>query len=214
MKKGKKLLHSFTAAISIVFLSFVHAYGVETIGRTYPVIERDALEELQEAVSKVDWEKIFDKEKWKEKIKAFRPEDWEKLPEAREERTRLVDMTYSLEFDIPDEKGNIIYPKGYTFNPLDFASLRQTLIIIDGGRKDQLEWYEQSPYFRDINTMLLISGGSWYDLMKKFRMPVYYLSTVIKNRLQLEAVPSIVRQKGRYMEVKEIKVEKKEKDSK
>jgi len=205
-----------SAVAMIVFLLSGHAYAgkVETIGKTYPVIERDALEELKDAVSKVDWKKIFDKDKWKEKIRSFRPEDWASLPEARENRTRMVDMTYSLEFDIPDGKGNVLYPKGYTFNPLEYAGFRQTLIIIDGGREEHIEWYMKSPYYRDMETMLLISDGSWYELMKRLKRPVFYLSAILKERLRLEAVPSIVRQEGRYMEVREVKVEKKEKDNK
>ena len=56
---------------------------------------------------------------------------------ARKERTFLVDMTYTLDRDIADEKGNVVYPKGYTFNPLDYITYPGTLVILDGNSPTQ-----------------------------------------------------------------------------
>ena len=55
-----------------------------------------------------------------------------------------------------------------------------------------------------FNTMILLSNGSYYDLAEKLERPVYYASTQIIKRLKLRAVPSVVRQSGKYLEVEEI----------
>jgi len=54
--------------------------------------------------------------------------------------------------------------------------------------------------------MLLLTGGSYYELGKKLDRPVFYANADIIHRFQLEAVPSIVFQRGKYMEVKEVAI--------
>ena len=43
-------------------------------------------------------------------------------------------MTYTTEIDVPDGKGGILYPKGYTFNPLEYLTYSKTIIVINGSR--------------------------------------------------------------------------------
>ena len=71
---------------------------------------------------------------------------------ARKDRTFLVDMTYTLERDIRDDKGNIVYPAGYAFNPLSYVSYPRTLVILNGKRPEQIRWFEESPYAKDARS--------------------------------------------------------------
>ena len=200
--------------LTVIFFALMVApahgaiHNLGTLGQTYPIAERDALEELQERVSQVNWSKVFNREKIEKAIRDYRP-DLEPLPRARKERIRLVDMTYTLPFDIPDGKGGILYPRGYTFNPLDYVHFDRTVVVIDGDDPEQVTWFSQSKYASQIKTMLLLTGGSYFELQKKLERPVFYATTDIIHRFQLEAVPSVVRQHGRYMEVREIDVERK-----
>jgi hypothetical protein len=61
-----------------------------------------------------------------------------------------------------------------------------------------------------LDTLLLITDGSYYDLIQKFNRPVFYATTRIVQRLQLQAVPSVARQSGKYMEINEIALFKKQ----
>ena len=185
----------------------VHNLGV--LGRTYSIVERDALEEIQERAKAVNWEKAFNRKDAKKKIKNYKPRNLSKLPRALENKAFLVDMTYTLDIDIPDGKGNILYPKGYTFNPLEYVQVPNTIVVIDGTDKEQVEWFSKSNYANDYNTTFMISDGSYYDLMKKFKRPVYFADDRIIDRLKLKAVPSIIRQKDKYMEVCEVGIKKK-----
>ncbi|MFZ0450126.1 MAG: hypothetical protein WAL98_12865, partial [Desulfatiglandaceae bacterium] len=65
-----------------------------------------------------------------------------------------------------------------------------------------------SDYAGGFDSMLLLTGGSYYDLGKKLKRPVFYATTDMVKRFQLGAVPSIVHQKGRYMEVREVALSK------
>ena len=104
-------------SISGVDASFARHLG--TVGNVYPVVEPDALAEIRTAAARVDWEKIIDGQQKLAMIKNFRPRDLHPLPAAKADKSFLVDMTYTLDADIPDGKGGVLYPKGFTFNPLD-----------------------------------------------------------------------------------------------
>lgn len=197
--------------IALIFTSFqADARVLDTIGATYPIAEKDALLDIEEAARRVDWGNVFDRKAWEKKVKEFRPGDAASLPHAKKDRARLIDMTYTLEFDIPDDKGNIIYPKGYAFNPLEFMTAPlPTLIIIDGSSREQTEWYKRSPYFKERYAMLLITDGSWFELSRELKHPVYYLPVQVKERLRVEAVPSVVSRRGKFMEVREYEIDNK-----
>jgi conjugal transfer pilus assembly protein TraW len=113
-------------------------------------------------------------------------------------------MTYTAEIDVPDGKGGILYPKGYTFNPLDFITYPKTIIVINGNDKDQVSWFRDSEYSQLMDVTLMITEGAFGVITKKVNRTVFYATTKIINRFQLAAVPSIIKQKGQYMEVTEV----------
>jgi len=181
-----------------------HAKHLGTVGRVYPVTEPDALAEIQEAARLVDWHTALDQEKTRAAIQRFRPEGLHPLPTAKEDKVFPVDMTYTLASNIPDGKGGVLYPKGYAFNPLEYVSLTSVLVVIDAGDKRQVDWFKTSPYAVDYHTRLLLSGGDYYDLTKELDRPVFYLMDDVAKRLQLAAVPSVVKQSGKKLEVTEV----------
>lgn len=201
-------------AIIAVFLSncifsFSYAKDLGVIGATYHIAEKDALLEIEERAGQVNWSRHINKDKVERQARAYKPDSVPAaLPKADKDRTFTVDLTYTLSFDIPDGKGGILYPKGYTFNPLDYLGYQFKLIVIDGSDKEQVNWFRKSEYPGMTNTRLLITGGSAEALMKILERPVYYADGRIADRFKLAAVPSVIAQKGRVMEVKEIDVKK------
>ena len=190
-------------AVVILPLLIVSAQAKDlgSFGRTYPVAEKDALTEIEERAGQVDWNKVLDKKK----LENYQgPPDRETLPRAQRERVRQIDMTYTTEIDVPDGKGGILYPKGYTFNPLDYVSYPKTIIIIDGNDRGQVAWFKSSEYSQRLDVTLLITEGAFGIISKQIDRTVSYANIKIISRFQLKALPSIVRQKGRMMEVREI----------
>ena len=181
----------------------VWAVDLGTFGAMYPIAEPDALAEMKAKAARVDWKKYLDREKLTRKVREYRPKDLERLPAAGRDRTFLADMTYTLDMDIPDGKGGILYPKGYTFNPLDFVTLDRTLVIIDGSDARQVEWFRKSAWRGDVKSMLLLTGGNWYKVQEKLKRPVFFADKRLVAKLGLKAVPAVALQKGRYMEVRE-----------
>lgn len=175
-------------------------------GRTYRIAEPDAMAEIKSAAARSDWKKFMDREKVTQRVKHYRPADLRQLPPAKADRSFLVDMTYTLDMDIPDGKGGVLYPKGYSFNPLDYIALPITLVVLDGNSLDQLNWFIHSAYADDLRTRLIVTDGNYYDLIEKFDRPVFYLPAEMTSRLKLSAVPSVVQQQGKKMLVREFRV--------
>lgn len=173
------------------------------VGATYPIAERDALVEIEERAKAVDWEKAFDRKRMEEKIRNYRPERVETLPSARKDRVFQVNMNWTLDFDIPDGRGGILYPRGFSFNPLDYVFLPNVLVVIDGDDKKQVEWFKASSHAKDHRVMLLLCGGSYTRVMEKLKRPAFYADGRIVKRFQLKAVPAVIVQKGAVMEVRE-----------
>ncbi|MRR34457.1 hypothetical protein EG829_07110 [bacterium] len=182
------------------------AKDLGTFGATYSISEPDSLTELREKAGKVDWKRHLDPEKLTRKVRNFRPSDLKQLPAAVRDRVFLTDLSYTLDVDIPDGKGGILYPKGYTFNPLNYVRFRRTIVVIDGNNRRQVEWFRKSNWFKDVNAMLLLTDGGYFALGERLRRPVFYANSLIVGRLGLKAVPSVVRQQGRFMEVREYAV--------
>jgi len=183
---------------------FSFARHLGTVGAVYSVVEPDALAEIREAAARIDLKKAIDQQKKLEMIKNFRPVDLHPLPAAEGDRFFLVDMTYTLDSDIPDGKGGVLYPKGFTFNPLDYVNLTSVLVVINAGDRRQVDWFKFSPYAEDYRTRLILSGGDYYDLSEELNRPVFYLVDTVARRLQLAAVPSIVLQQGNMLQVREV----------
>ena len=195
-----------TALVSAVLLFLmVHpalSRVIGTFGRTYKILERDALEEIQERADHVNW---------KSKLGGIQPEEFHprglrELPRARSDNTFLIDMTYTLDFDIPDGKGGILYPRGYRFNPLSYLSLKQTLVVFNGDDPLQIAWLKSSGLLLKNDTVLLLSGGSFVNVEKNLDRLVYYVTPQIVDRFHLRFTPAVIQQSDRMMEVREFRV--------
>ena len=86
--------------------------------------------------------------------------------------------------------------------------MRRILVFINGQDEKQIEWYKKSPYPSDLRTMLLITDGSYLDVRKKLKTPVYYANKEIIDRMGIKAVPSVAVQKGTELEVREYALKK------
>ncbi len=185
------------------------ARDLGTFGTVYDIVEKDALKELEEKAKSVDFSKAVDRNALVRRARDFTPEDVKEMRmivPVHKDRTFLVDMTYTLERDIKDDKRNTVYPAGYAFNPLSYVAYPRTLVILNGKRPEQVHWFEESPYAKDTQVTLLLTDGSYNELSRSLKRPVFYASTRLVEAFRIQAVPSVVRQSGAYMEVTEVLV--------
>ena len=173
---------------------------LESVGRTYPMEGRDIVQELKERAGQIDLLVM------QQVPQHYQPANLHALPRAEAERVFSVDPSYSLAQDITDSQRNLLYPQGFTFNPLHYAGLRGELVILDGSDSEQLAWFKASTYARDRRTILLLSGGFAAEVQEALQRPVYYLSHDMAARLGLRAVPAVISQAKNILTVREVRL--------
>ena len=174
---------------------------LEPVGPTSAVVETDLGEELRQRAVSVDVEQLRNAQA------RYQPANLHALPRATKDTTTMVDLTHTLERDLVDAQGTILYPAGFTFNPLRYVSLSGALVVIDGSDPEQVAWFKGSPYGANRRALLLLSGGLAAALRDELQRPVAYLTEDIAQRLQLRAVPSVVMEQDQHLTVREVLID-------
>ncbi len=210
MEKYKKMLkqldinimYIFLYSISIIYIAnpvYGKTVSLGVVGKTWPVVEQDITIELKSTVREKLDRAITDIQK---NVKKYQPsEGLYRLPVCKKNTSFTVDMTWTLTRDLRDNKGKVIYPKGYRFNPLQYVPFSQIIVVIDATDSDQVTWFKQSLYSTDSRVLLLLSDGYAFEMMSELKRPVYYLSKTIAERLKLRVVPSVISRVNKEMEV-------------
>lgn len=190
----------------LLSISQGHTQVVGKKGQTYPIKENDAYEEILSKVKNHNWNKEFERMR-KNLSKSYTVNF--NLKKAKEDRVFYVDPTYTLEFDITDGKGNIIYPKGYTFNPLNYMKFPYILIFFNSTSITEIEWLKsQKELMNRWDVMLIATAGDVYKAQKILGKQVYMLLPEMIDRFKLNATPSMLYAKGNLLIVQEVGVYK------
>lgn len=201
----------FKALLLLPLLLNAKVVEILYVGKTYPFAEEDFLTAIQKRIEeKKDelYKKAYElSEEAKKKIINFKPPGIDPLTPAEKNETRLVDLTYTLPFDIKDANGKIIYPKGFTFNPAKYVRINYTIIVLNANRKEEVEWFFKSKYSKNpLMYKVFLTDGNWYEFQKRYKSQVFYCLREIQERFKLRHTVSIIRQVGDKMEVREIKI--------
>nr|WP_257557081.1 conjugal transfer protein TraW [Sphingobium sp. CFD-2] len=159
--------------------------ATSTIGRTWPIAEPDAMAEIEARVARApDMAAQFGPRSTWSAMRAAT------LAPARATRVRTLVPFYTVEEEIRLPDGRLLYPKGFTFNPLDYVSLPQRLVIV---HPRDLGWALAKARFTDF---ILLTAGDAIALSEKTGRPLFILEERVKERLGLTLAPVIVAQEG------------------
>lgn len=167
--------------------------ATSTIGRTWPIAEPDALSEIEGRVAKLPpmADRFGPRSGWTAMHGAA-------LGITRHDATRSVVPFYTLADDIRLPDGRILYPKGFTFNPLTYVRLPQRLVIVHAA---DLSWALAEA--RPTDWILLAAGVAGSPdpiaVSQKIGRPVFILEDAVKLRLGLTVAPVIVAQVGQKL---------------
>lgn len=199
----------FTSLLVGSFAMPVCASVLGSVGQVYEIAEGDALKEMQQKAAQIDWEKYFSKAG--EKASSYRPEQQVSLPRALQAETRLVDVSYTLETDVPLPDGSGVYPKGYVINPLEMVQFPETMVVLNGSDRDQVNWFKKSKYSTDPSVFVIITDGDFADLERELKRPIYFATSQIVEKFDIRVIPSVAKQSGKKMEIAEIDITPKKK---
>jgi conjugal transfer pilus assembly protein TraW len=120
-------------------------------------------------------------------------------------RTFYVDPTFTLDRNVVDARGRLMFPAGTRKNPLEIVSLTKHLLFFDGRDARQVAHARQLVSAQGGRVKPILTGGSYLELMKAWRTPVYYdQQGVLTRRLGIQRVPALVSQEGRLLRVDEV----------
>ena len=194
----------------IAFTNSARANDLGRLGKVYPIIEEDLIVVIQRRLAKMEKSGELEK-KYKEgseNVKKYleRPPGIS-LPRAQEYKAKTYDPTYTLPYDVFDIEGKIIYKAGITVNPLDYQPMIEQLCFVNGDDADQVKWLLK--YCKDpaLSVPVLVQGNLM-DLMRKSKVRLYFdQSGWYVKRLQIEALPTVVRQSGRVLYVEQFPID-------
>lgn len=183
-------------AVSALIIASHASAESATIGQTYAIQERDALEEIEARTRQVDWANELSAANitWSAK-------NGYRVQRAPEDRTRAYVPWYTTEFDVRDQFGQVIYPQGFQFNVLEHITLPYRVVVID---PSDVEWV--APQLRPTD-MVILTNGDFEEVSKALDRPTFMLDEKTKERLGIEYVPSIVEQSGSHFIVAEYAVD-------
>lgn len=188
---------------------FADVVNLGSFGTCYKINERDALEEITEQSKNVNFKEQYNKAR-EDAVKKYRPKRAVHLPNCSESREYKAEVKYTLDYDIHDQYGEVLYPEGYTFNVLDYINLSEQLIVFDIKNNSHINWIIKNKFLENMNAMFVTTSGNAKDLIDfilKFNRKVYFCTDEFVEIFKIESVPSVVNQEENYLKIQSIFIE-------
>lgn len=194
-------------------LSSAQATHLEAIGPVYPIGEEDALQMILKRLE--DKAKSGELEALKQagiqrslnSIKHMKPVPGIQTVSVRSQR--LIDPSVTYQQAVTTDEGRIVVPAGTTINPLDVMPFSKVLVFFDGRDQAQVAAVKHllaKPAARPV--MPILVAGSWLELSRAWKTQVFYdQQGVLTQRFGISAVPAVIRQNGRRLQIDEIPAE-------
>lgn len=178
-------------------------FGIQ--GHTFEIVEQDFLEVINARLKAVDWNKFNQKIQNQTKDYVETPTPVKNIIKAKESKEFFYDPTYFLEQDIKDHTGKLIHAKGTKVNPLEFTSLKEALLFIDGDDPSQVKFALEEYKQKNEKLKIILVKGSPLKLQRKTKIWIYFDQVaVLTNKLNINEIPALVEQDGLSLKIKTI----------
>jgi conjugal transfer pilus assembly protein TraW len=199
---------------SLLCLSIIPSLALASdlgiVGPTYEIAERDLIEVMKERFRRL--EQTGEMRKLEERYKAKvveaveRPRPIPGITPTQTARTYFVDLTWTLDRNVVDEKGLVLFPAGTRVNPLDYAPLTQTLLFFDQRERSQVTFAKRFLAETKARVKPILVGGEPLKLMRQWKREVFYdQGGVLSRKFLLKQVPALISQDGNRLRVDEIR---------
>ena len=120
-------------------------------------------------------------------------------------RTFYVDPSFTLDRNIVDSQGRLLFPAGTRKNPLDVVTLSKQLLFFDARDRRQVTRARELITRYNGRVKPILTGGSYLNLMTAWRVPVYFdQQGTLTRRLGIRQVPALVSQEGLRLRIDEV----------
>ena len=187
------------------------AANLGTIGPTYPVAEKNLLDVImarlraKEASGELKRHEQEARDRAAYAVNNPRPVDG--LRRAQAARTFYFDPSFTLQSNVIDGNGAVLFPAGTRKNPLEVVSLSKHLLFFDARDPGQVARARELIEHYQGKVKPILVGGSYLDLMKRWNKPVFYdQEGTLVRKFGIAAVPAIVSQEGQRLRIDEVPV--------
>lgn len=191
--------------------SGAQALDLGRIGPTYEIAEPHLLADierrLQEKQRSGELQRLMEEARARSVASVRSPAAVTDLATTRTARTFYVDPSFTLDRNVVDAQGRVMFAAGTRKNPLDVVSLSRRLLFFDARDARQVLRARELMAAGGSPIKPILTGGSYLDLMKAWRSPVYYdQQGVLVRRLGIQQVPALVSQEGSRLRIDEMVV--------
>lgn len=197
----------FVTALAIS--GFAYANDLGSIGPVYPIAEPHLLDfirqHLQEKERNGELKNLEEQARMRGIDAIANPKPVAGIKSAETARTFYFDPTFTLDRNILDDKGNLLFAAGMRKNPLEVVALSKHLLFFDARDKRQVTRARSLIAFYRGKVKPILVGGSYLDLMKSWHERVYYdQQGLLTHRFGITQVPAIVSQEGFRLRIDEL----------
>ena len=199
---------------SLLCLSIIpnlaQASDLGVVGPTYEIAVRDLIEVMKDRFRRLEqtgeMRKLEDRYKAKVVEAVERPRPIPGITPTQTARTYYVDPTWTLDRNVVDEKGQVLFPAGTRVNPLEYAPLTQTLLFFDQRERSQVAFARRFLVEAKARVKPILVGGEPLKLMRQWKREVFYdQGGVLSRKFLLKQVPALITQDGNRLRVDEIR---------
>lgn len=202
-------------AVLVVFALAAHAGAgaadLGVIGPTHPIAEPHLLEDIERRLRDKqrsgELDRLVEAARQRGAAAVRTPLPVEGLRTTEHARTFHVDPSFTLDRNISDARGRLLFPAGTRKNPLDVVSLSRHLLFFDARDPRQVRQAHELKQRYGGRVKPILTGGSYLELMKAWREPVYYdQAGALTRRLGIRQVPALVSQDGLRLRIDELRL--------
>jgi conjugal transfer pilus assembly protein TraW len=185
------------------------AVDLGTVGPTYEIAEPHLLafieQRLREKERSGELQRLAEAARTRGIDTVRQPPPVEGLRTTERPRTFYVDPSFTLDRNITDPQGRLMFAAGTRKNPLEVVSLSRHLLFFDARDPRQVKHARELSGRYAGRIKPILTGGSYLDLMKAWRVPVYYdQSGTLTRRFGIRQVPALVSQDGLRLRIDEL----------
>lgn len=203
--------------IPVLLLLFMLSAGLRaedlgTIGTTYEIAERDLIEVFKDKFRRMEktGELTRMQDDYKRQVVGAieRPRPVAGIRPTETARTFYIDLTWTLDRNVVDEKGNILYPAGTRVNPFDYDRMSKTLLFFDARSKAQVAFARRFMAESKMPVKPILVAGEPLRFMREWKREVFFdQGGALSRRFSIAQSPAVVTQEGKRLRVDEIKVD-------
>ena len=196
------------AAMALLWVT-VEAQDLGIVGPVYPIAEPNLLEAILSKLREADATGALARLQRDAQANVTRaieePAVVAALTKTTKPRSFYYDPSIVVPYAITDQEGKVIVAPGTRVNPLDTLSLSKRLLFIDARDVAQLGRAQAILEQHQGKVKLILTGGSYLDLMRRWKRPVYYdQQGQLVEKLGIRHVPALVSQEGKRLRIDEI----------